>query len=306
MANKGEVTRFGNLVDRVIPINKSKGISTYDCIRKFKKVAPLRRVGHAGSLDPLATGLVLILTGEATKLSGYLMDMPKRYRAIVRMGQKTDTQDAAGNVVEEGGWEHVKEDDLRETLKKFLGRRKQVPPMYSALKHKGVPLYILARKGEKVEREAREVETYSIELLRFDPPIFEIDVHCSRGLYLRVLAEEIGEALGVPSHLHSLVREEIGHFSVNDSIPDDRMEELVGDEEPGYSLSEALKHLKAMELTPEEAARLKNGIAPKFDGLSVGDAVPGMLVRLIRPDGSLGAIAEVGRLGELSLKRVFN
>jgi len=306
MGGKERTGKFENLENRVIPINKSKGISTYDCIRKFKRVAPLKRVGHAGSLDPLATGLVLVLTGEATKLSSYLMDLPKRYRAVVRMGQKTDTQDAAGSVIEEGDWKHVTEGMLQEVLKKFLGKRKQIPPMYSALKHRGVPLYVLARKGEKVEREPREVETFSLELVDFDPPYFEIDVHCSRGLYLRVLAEEIGDELGVPSHLYSLVRREIGHFSLDDSIPDDRIKDLVEEKEPGFSLSEALKHLRSMELTGEEVVRLRNGIAPRLDGLSVGDAAPGTLIRLLRPDGSLGAIAEIGRLGELSLKRVFN
>jgi len=302
---KDKELALAKLNDKVIPINKPKGVSTYDCVRKLKRTYPFSRIGHAGSLDPLATGLVLILTGQATKLSSYIMDLPKKYRAVVKLGERTDTQDATGKVTERGEWKHVSEEDLRKVLTRFVGKREQLPPMYSALKHRGVPLYVLARRGEEVKRNPRVVETYRLELENFNPPFFEIKVHCSRGLYLRVLAEEIGDTLGVPSHLYSLVREEIGHFKLDDAVSIDEVERLLDMENPGFTLSEAMKHLKEVELTDAEVRRLKNGIPPKFDPVSRGNLTPGSMVRLTLPDKSLGAIAEVRSPGDVRLRRVF-
>ena len=292
--------RFDNLV---IPVDKSAGLSTYDVIRRFRKTVRADKVGHSGTLDPMATGLVLILTGAATKLSNYLMELPKRYIADIRLGEATDTQDSTGRVLRSAGWEGVGEEQIREVLPGFIGRRMQVPPMYSALKHKGTPLYALARRGQEIERAPREVVTHEIELLGCDLPIFRIMVRCSRGMYVRVLAEEIGDALGVPACLHSLVRTEVGHFNLDSAVKDTDFAALAGREKPGYSLSEALIHMPAVELTPVQARGLENGIAPR-----IRESFPqtGVYMRLIRPDGELGAIAETGAAGILHLKKVFN
>ncbi len=292
--------RFDNLV---IPVDKSTGLSTYDVIRRFRKTVRVDKVGHSGTLDPLATGLVLILTGAATKLSNYLMELPKRYIADVRLGEATDTQDSTGTVVRSGGWDGVGEEQIRAMLPGFTGRRMQVPPMYSALKHKGTPLYALARKGQEIDRAPREVDTHEIELLGCDLPIFRIMVRCSRGMYVRVLAEEMGDALGVPACLHSLVRTEVGHFNLDSALKDTDFAALAEREKPGYSLSEALGHFPAVELTAVQARGLENGIAPR-----IRESCPqsGVYVRLLRPDGELGAIAETGAAGILHLKKVFN
>ena len=294
------------LIDRVLPVDKSAGVSTYDTIRSFKKLFKVKKIGHAGTLDPPATGLILLLTGEATKLSNYLMDLPKVYVARIELGGRTDTQDATGETLETGEWGHVTESDVRSALSDFLGKRKQVPPMYSALKHKGTPLYMLARKGQKVEREPREVETYEIELLDFEPPHFTIEVHCSRGLYLRVLAEEIGEALGVPSHLQSLVRKSIGHFHVDSAVPDRDLRSLADREDPGVSLSDALRHMPALLLDRNQAMGLMNGVAPRFaSGMVESVPAAGSLVRLLHEDGRLGAIGVVSPGGFVQIRRVF-
>ena len=293
------------LLNRVIPMNKTSGISTYDCVRRLKKLVDIEKIGHAGSLDPLATGLVLILTGEATKLSSYLMDLPKRYIASVQLGRSTDTQDAEGSIVAEGDWGHIERKDIEQIVESFVGKRKQVPPMYSALKHKGTPLYVLARRGKSIERKPRDVEIYELELIEFEPPLFTVEVYCSRGLYVRALAEEIGAELGVPAHLHDLERVAVGHFTIDDTVDCDSIDSLLTIEEPGYSMSEALKHLPTVEVTVEEAARLSNGIAPRLSTSSIDLVNDRALFKLIRPDGSLGAIAEISRRGEVSLKRVF-
>jgi tRNA pseudouridine55 synthase len=285
----------------VLPVNKSAGLSTYDCIRRLKRVVSVGKVGHSGTLDPQARGLVLILTGEATKLSGFLMDLPKRYVANIKLGEATDTHDATGTVVEASDWESVTERDIENVLPRFCGKRTQVPPMYSALKHKGKPLYVLARMGQKIERTPREVETYEIRLTRCDLPVFQVEVFCSRGLYIRVLAEEIGAALGVPAHLESLVRTQIGHFTLEDAVPDEEFGRSH-DMKWGFSLSEAVRHLPAVEISVKQARNLEHGVVPR-----VREALPpqGSTVRLLRPDGGLGAICDVGAAGMLTIRRVF-
>jgi len=294
------------LIDRVLPVHKSAGVSTYDTIRGFKKLYKVNKIGHAGTLDPPATGLILLLTGEATKLSNYLMDLPKIYIAKIELGGKTDTQDATGETLETGDWDHVTESDIRSVLSSFLGKREQVPPMYSALKHKGTPLYMLARKGQNIEREPREIETYKIELLEFYPPHFTIEVHCSRGLYLRVLAEEIGNALDVPSHLQALVRTNIGHFDIDSAVPDSDLASFHEMEEPGWSLSDALHHMPALNLNRSQAAGLMNGVAPRVaSGMLESIPSAGSLVRLLHEDGRLGAIGIVTPGGFIHIRRVF-
>jgi len=291
--------RFNNLV---IPVNKSHGLSTYDVIRRFRKVVRIRKVGHSGTLDPLATGLVLLLTGDATKLSSYMMDLPKTYVADIELGSSTDTNDAEGKVVETGDWSGITEDVIRSVLPSFLGRREQVPPMFSALKHKGVPLYTMARRGEHIEREPREVETYNLSMLSCELPVFQLEIVCSKGMYVRVLAEEIGATLGVPAYLKNLVRTKIGRFELASAIQDDGFNGLADMDRPGVGLAEALGHLRPVELDEQQTAGVRNGASPEIDGTS---ARTGEIVRLVDSEGRLCAIAEAGPDGIMKLKRVF-
>ena len=291
--------RLDNLV---IPVNKSHGLSTYDVIRRFRKVVRIRKVGHSGTLDPLATGLVLLLTGDATKLSSYMMDLPKTYIADIELGSSTDTNDAEGKVVETGDWSGITEEAIRSVLPSFLGRREQIPPMFSALKHKGVPLYTLARRGEQVERRPREVETYAMNLLCCELPVFRIETVCSKGMYMRVLAEEIGAKLGVPAYLKNLVRTKIGQFDVDSAVSDDGFDGLAEMEKPGFVMTEALGHLRPVELDEQQAAGVRKGAAPRIDGPA---ARMGEIVRLVDAEGRLCAIAEAGPTGIMKLRRVF-
>lgn len=294
------------LTDRVIPVAKSQGNSTYDCVRGLKRVVRLDKIGHAGSLDPQAMGLILILTGEATKLSNYLMDLPKRYVADIRFGAATDTQDESGRILRTGSWLHVTREAVETALPRFVGKRFQTPPMYSALKHKGTPLYQLARRGEKIDRNPREVVTHEIRLIDYQAPVARVEVYCSRGLYLRVLAEEVGEALDVPAYLASLVRTRIGHFTLEEALSDGEFDRLTELGSPGYSMTEAVGHLPSFTLSEEQARGLARGITPRMIPGAQG-ALPaqGSLVKLERPDGSLGAIAEMGLAGIVQLRRVF-
>ncbi|MBN1163126.1 MAG: tRNA pseudouridine(55) synthase TruB, partial [Candidatus Krumholzibacteriota bacterium] len=173
----------------------------------------------------------------------------------------------------------------------------------SALKRNGVPLYTLARRGQEVERPPREVTIHEIMLKGFDPPRFEIEIFCSRGLYVRVLAEEIGDMLGIPAHLYGLVRTQIGHFDIRSAVSDEAFDRLADREKPGYSLSEALQHLPAVELTATQSRELDSGITPRVGKIDCGN---GDLIRLLRPRGELGGIAEVNGAGLLKLKRVFS
>jgi tRNA pseudouridine55 synthase len=178
--------------------------------------------------------------------------------------------------------------------------------MFSALKHRGTPLYTLARRGQEIDRRPRKVETYELELIAFDPPVFRVGVFCSRGLYVRMLAEEIGDALQLPTHLYGLVRTNIGHFDLETAVGEDEFGSLLGEDEPGYTLSEAIRHLPEVSLSLDQARRLGTGIAPKLTPYS-GVSLPpqGSLVRMVDPGGKLGAIGEVGGAGYIKIRRVF-
>ena len=206
--------RHSNLrrVNGILLLDKPQGMTSNASLQVVKRLYQARKAGHTGSLDPLATGLLPLCFGEATKVSGFLLDADKRYRVVCRLGERTTTGDAEGEVVEQRPVEGVTEARLRQVLEGFVGEIEQIPPMYSAVKHKGERLYKLARQGVEVEREARKVDIHSLELLDFSIPVFEIDVHCSKGTYVRTLVEDIGEQLGCGAHVTALRRLAVGPF----------------------------------------------------------------------------------------------
>ena len=199
-------------VNGILLLDKPSGLTSNAALQTVKKLYRARKAGHTGSLDPLATGLLPICFGEATKVSGFLLDADKDYRVTCRFGARTTTGDAEGEVLEQRPVEGLTEDRLRELLQGFLGEIEQIPPMYSALKHKGERLYKLAREGVEVEREPRQVTIHALELLRLEPPLAEIRVHCSKGTYVRTLVEDVGEALGCGAHVAGLRRLGVGPF----------------------------------------------------------------------------------------------
>lgn len=248
------------MTDGALLLDKPVGISSNRALQETKKLLRARKAGHAGTLDPLASGLLVVLFGEATKLAGPLLDEDKEYVATVRLGEKTSTGDAEGEVIASKEF-RADAASIAAALARFQGEIDQVPPMYSALKRDGVPLYALARKGESVERAARRVRISAIENLAFDPPDLRLRVRCSKGTYIRTLAEDIGEALGTCAHLAGLRRTASGRFRVDDAVGLERLAAMPQGERTScvLGLDELLRGLPRADLDGAQEARFRNG-----------------------------------------------
>jgi tRNA pseudouridine55 synthase len=229
----------------VLNLNKPAGITSFDVVRQVRKATGARRVGHAGTLDPLAGGVLLVCLGQATRIIPYLQDAPKVYLAGIKLGQRTDTYDREGRVVQE-----MPVPDTLD-LAPFTGEVWQAPPAYSALKRAGRPLYDYARRGEAVETEPRKVRIDRIEMVSWEPPLAQLRVFCGKGTYIRSLANDLG------GHLISLVREAVGSFTIEQALSMDR---IAAWENELVSIPAALPGLARLPVTPQEAARLRNGL----------------------------------------------
>lgn len=205
-------------MDGILVVNKPMGMTSHDVVDIVRRRFAMKRVGHAGTLDPIATGVLIMLIGKATKLSQSFMCEDKEYIATVYFGKKTDTQDFTGRVIEEKGLNGLDRGSVKKALDSFLGEIQQIPPMVSAKKHKGKKLYELARKGITVERKPCNIKIYEIELLDFNLPEMVIRVKCSKGTYVRTLCEDIGKALGYPAHMSALTRSISGRFSLKEAV----------------------------------------------------------------------------------------
>ena len=202
-------------------INKPRGMTSHDSVAQARRSLGIKKVGHAGTLDPLATGVLILCLGGATRLSAYVMDTNKCYRATVRLGIETDTYDAEGTVLRECDASGITQADVERLLPSFEGEIEQLPPMYSAIKRQGRKLYELARAGQTVEREPRKVSILRLHLADWSPPLMTLEVTCSAGTYIRSLAHDLGEALGVGASLAALERTASGGFSIEDSVTPD-------------------------------------------------------------------------------------
>jgi len=211
----------------ILLIDKPKGITSHDIVDRVRRQLRMKRIGHAGTLDPMATGLVIILVGKATKASQFLMGLDKTYEGTILLGKSTNTHDADGQVTLERPVPTLTEADVTALLKSFEGDQNQTPPMFSAKKKEGVPLYKLARKGKEVEREARVIHVSSFDLDEFHAPDkIDFTVSCTKGTYVRTLAHDLGEKLGCGAHLISLNRTDIEKFRIEDSISLEAFENL--------------------------------------------------------------------------------
>lgn len=209
-------------------IYKPSGLTSMDIVRQVKSLTEQRKkVGHGGTLDPLAEGVLPICFGQGTRLMEYLVENTKGYRTTVHLGITTDTYDAEGKVVDSQDCSDLTEKDIHAALEQFRGTIMQVPPMYSAIKRQGRRLYDLARSGVVVEREPRKVRIYSLDLIQYDPPYVELDIRCGRGVYLRSLAQDLGEALGCGGHLKELVRSLSGPFVLDQTISLNKLQDAV-------------------------------------------------------------------------------
>ena len=304
-------------MDGFIVVDKPVGMTSHDVVSGVRRVARQKKVGHTGTLDPFATGVLPVALGEGTKAIPFLDESVKEYRAFMRLGESTDTQDFTGNIIRRGDWRGLSSGAVESAVMSFLGKGTQIPPMYSAIKKDGIPLYKLARKGEEIHREPRQMEIYSLVIEHIDLPDVIFTVRCSRGVYVRTLANDMGDLLGSGAHLTALRRNASGGFllgsaaslhSLADAAKEGRLSDFL------ISCHDALHHMKSLSLDTSGVARVRCGIPPDQDDcIRIPDAglYPGERVRL-NDDKLLVAVAENGTHtwptggGELRLLRVFN
>ena len=278
------------MIDGALLLDKPVGLSSNAALQKAKRALGAAKAGHAGTLDPLASGLLVLLFGEATKFAGPFLDADKEYIATLKLGERTSTGDAEGEVLER---RPVRIEALERVLGGFRGEIEQVPPMHSALKHKGTPLYRLARRGEAVERAPRRVRIHELEPLECVPPQLVLRVVCSKGTYVRVLAEDIGEALGCGAHLAGLRRTGSGRFRIENAVA---LEAL--DASRVLPLTALLEDLPRAELDPAQERRLRQGQALQISGLRAGICVA------VRPDGAVIGLGDADGAGALKPLRL--
>jgi len=272
-------------VDGVVNVHKAAGLTSHDVVDRIRRIYGQRRVGHAGTLDPMATGVLVVCLGKATRIVEYLSNSDKEYRAILSIGATTDTQDATGEVLSERDASGVTLDALTAAAGRFVGEIEQVPPMVSAVKYQGQRLYKLAREGKVVEREARGVTVHSIDVVGFRPggrAEADLVVRCSGGTYIRTLCADIGDALGCGGMMSGLVRTRVGRFALGDSVSIDQLAEAPQDHV--ISMADALADMPAVQLDEEGLRRVLHGmeVVPRC-------ALYGT-VRMMAGDGELIAI----------------
>jgi tRNA pseudouridine55 synthase len=288
-------------MDGVLVIDKPSGPTSFDVVRQVRALLKVKKAGHTGTLDPMATGVLPICLGEATKVAGFITEGDKAYEATVHLGVETDTQDAQGKVTAEAPVPPLTATLLETALAPFRGTFEQVPPMYSAVKVAGKRLYELARAGEEVERASRQVTVYELTLRDFSSDRLRLSVRCSKGFFVRTLAYEIGRALGCGAHLAALRRTMSGPFTLAQALPLADLPAMAQDREAVarklLPLSEALTHLPSLSVSAAEAARVTHGVPLEAPPL------PGR-IRVLGPDGALLAVAEVVK-GRLSYLRVL-
>ena len=286
-------------------------MTSHDVVRQVRRICKTRKVGHAGTLDPLATGVLPVAIGDGTKVLQFLLTDNKSYRAVFQLGVTTDTLDSEGRIVQEQAVAADIEGDIIPACQQFRGDILQIPPMYSALKRNGVPLYKLARQGEIVEREARPVTISRLDVVSIDLPYVVIDVDCSKGTYIRTLIADIGEELGCGAHMTDLRRTRSGQFGIADCVT---LEELKNSSEESLgvlSLDEALADYPAVQVADSAVVALRCGVPPAKDQTFADVEIEiGQLVRL-QIDGSLVAMSRFApnrnneKRGDFELLRVF-
>jgi tRNA pseudouridine55 synthase len=288
-------------MDGVLVIDKPAGPTSFEVVQRVRSLVRARKAGHTGTLDPMATGVLPVCLGEATKIAGFLTEGDKAYDAVIRLGVETDTQDAEGKVTAERPVPALTRQLLEEALERFRGTFTQVPPMYSAVKVSGKRLYELARAGEEVPREARPVTVHELLLRDFSAAELTLSVKSSKGFFVRTLAYDLGRALGCGAHLKALRRTASGPFTAQRALPLDRLEALgpEGVKAHLWSMSDALGDLPPVPVSEADRARVAHGVP-----LEVGRAVEGR-VRVVSRDGQLLAVAEIGPDRRLKYLRVL-
>jgi len=291
------------LGDGLLNVRKAVGWTSHDVVAKLRTLLGGPKVGHAGTLDPAATGVLPVLIGRGTRIAEYLVDWEKEYRAVLRLGETTDTQDATGTVLSQHPTDQLTPEAIRTAVERFRGPLTQVPPMYSAVKVGGVPLYKAARAGRTVERGPREVTVHDIEVVGMDGRDVCLRVVCSKGTYVRTLCADIGEALGVGGHLLSLERSRVGPLTIERALTLEEIGSrlLLGRlADQVIQLDEALAALPALVVDEATAGRVLHGAPVSGRAVTGGTAAgisglaAGQTVRLKAPNGRLLALGKVG------------
>ena len=277
-------------------VDKPTGWTSFRVAALVRRRSGVRRVGHTGTLDPEATGVLLVCLGTATRLSEYVMELPKTYRGDICLGVATDTFDATGISVSEADPSGVSQEQVAEALATFVGETEQVPPLFSAIKHGGEPLYRYARARREVQPRPRRVVIHRLQLLDFQPPLLTIELECGKGTYVRSLAHDLGERLGCGAHLASLVRLRVGPFALEDACPLPRLEQAFDEGRWQDFLlppDAALAHWPRIDLTAEQATAVRFGQTLAAAGLALSPPQApsdGTLSRAYDPDGRLLAV----------------
>lgn len=288
----------------LLVIDKPAGPTSFDVVHKVRAALKVKKVGHTGTLDPSATGVLPLCVGEATKIASHILESEKAYEAAIRLGITTDTLDAEGKVLSERPVPQLSAEGVEAALARFRGTFSQTPPMYSAVKVDGKRLYEHARAGEEVARADREVTVHELTLRDFSANELRVFVRCSKGFFVRVLAQELGEALGCGGHLRALRRTRTGPFTLERALPLERLLTQVAEQGPSavapwlIPIEEALSELPAITITDAEAVKVLHGVP-----LETRAKTPGRL-RVMSQGGKLLAIAEVDR-GRLRYARVL-
>jgi len=297
----------GRSVNGILLLDKDIGLTSNAALQKVKRLYQAAKAGHTGSLDPLASGLLPLCLGEATKLSSFLLDADKAYTGVCKLGVKTTTADAEGEVVATRPVPALSEAQLREVLEHYVGDIEQVPPMHSAIKVQGQPLYKLAHQGIVVERQPRSVRIHSLQLTRFDGDEFAFELHCSKGTYVRTLVEDIGEELGCGAHLSALRRTEVGPFSLDHAVTLESLEQiaaedgLAGLDAQLIPMDQALETWPAVHLSENSAYYVRQG-----QPVQVARAPSSGWVRLFADNDHFLGVGQILDDGRVAPKRLVN
>jgi len=296
-------------MDGILLVDKPSGPTSFDVVRAVRRAFHIKRVGHAGTLDPLASGLLIVCIGQGTKLVPYLMDSEKHYTAKISLGTQTDTDDSQGEIIYEAPVPHLDIRDIEQAISIFLGEVEQVPPIFSAIKKDGEALYKKARRGEDVKPLPRKVLIHSIDIINFDGTEIELEISCGKGTYIRSLARDLGAELGTRAHLCALRRTYTSGFSIEEALSLAQIDsEIEGNSASKHLLwgKVALPGYPTLELVETEKLLVKDGRPIKPEPHRLEQLTFGEPLVLLDADTRLVAIGDLDKNGIIKMRRVFN
>ena len=293
----------------ILNINKPGGKTSFSIVAMVKRLTGERHVGHAGTLDPAATGVLPVCLGQGTRVTQFLMDATKVYQAQIELGITTDTYDASGNITHQADPSGISQGQLETAFNSFCGLIQQTPPMYSAVKYHGKPLYQLARAGIEVERRSRLIKIHRLELIEWQPPVATVAVVCGKGTYIRSLAHDLGQRLGCGAYLKSLIRLSCGPFNIKDAVSIPQLEDAINYgywQRLVYPIDTVLLHWMAMVVSDDTSQAIRNGRPLVLGNDNSGKSPFANRCRAYAPDGCfLGVLRFIPEKGQWQPEKVF-